>query len=109
MRILRGMGGVLLWILAGVVTLVALILCATILLLPLGIPLLALGRRMAAQAIRLLLPRAAAHPVKTAKEASKSATGGIGDKLSSVLRPDVKKGRKQLKHGKKKLKDTATA
>src|SRR5215213_4272412 len=70
MRVLRGMGGVLLWILASVVCLVALILCATILLLPLGIPLLMLGRRMFAQAFRLLLPRAAAHPVKTAKESS---------------------------------------
>jgi membrane protein implicated in regulation of membrane protease activity len=113
MRILRGMGGVLLWILASVVCLVALILCATVLLLPLGIPLLMLGRRMFAQAFRLLLPRAVAHPVTTAKEASSSAVkkfaDGVGDKASSAPRPDAKTGRKRLKKSKKKLKEVANA
>ena len=108
MRVLRGMGGVLLWILASVVCLVALILCVTVILLPLGIPLLMLGRRMFGQSIRLLLPRSAAHPVATAKEASKSAVSDLGDKLSNA-RPDAKKSRKRLKKSKKKLKELANA
>jgi hypothetical protein len=109
MRVLRGMGGVLLWILASVVCLVALILCATILLLPLGIPLLMLGRRMFGLSMRLLLPRSARHPLATAKDASKSAVSDLGDKLSSAPRPDVKKGRKRLKKGKEKVKEIVNA
>ena len=43
MRLLRGLLGALLWILASVLGLVGVLLCVTIILLPVGIP--ALGRR----------------------------------------------------------------
>ena len=66
MRFLRGLAGALLWILAALIGLVGALLCVTMLLLPLGIPLLGVSRRMFTQSVRLMLPRAVAHPVKTA-------------------------------------------
>ena len=47
--------------------------CVTVILLPLGLPLLAQARRMSTHHVRLMLPPAVAHPVKTMdKSASKS-------------------------------------
>jgi hypothetical protein len=66
MRLLRGLAGALLWILSAVLGLVAVILCATVILLPVGLPLLGYARRMFTTAFRLMLPRAVAHPAKTA-------------------------------------------
>src|SRR6478735_4703545 len=71
MRVLRGMAGLLLWILAGVLGLVSLLLCVTIILLPLGIPLFRLARSMFGSAVRLMLPRAVAHPVKETRRAGR--------------------------------------
>jgi hypothetical protein len=113
MRVLRAMGGALLWVVASVVCLVALILSVTVVLLPLGIPLFMLGRKLFAQAIRLFMPRAALHPVKTSGKASRSAAknlvDGLGDQLSRVPRPDGKKARKQVQKSQKKLKKVANA
>ena len=64
MRLLRGLLGALLWILAGLLGLVSLLLCVTIILLPLGIPLLRLTKTLFVKAVRLMLPRAVAHPVE---------------------------------------------
>ena len=71
MRLLRGLAGALLWILSLVLGLVAVILCATILLLPLGLPLLGYVRRMFALSLRLILPHAVSHPVETANKATR--------------------------------------
>jgi hypothetical protein len=43
---------------------VGLLLCVTVILLPLGIPVLALARRLMQLAGRLVVPRAARHPVE---------------------------------------------
>src|SRR3954467_5133341 len=67
MRILRGLLGTLLWILAGVLGLVALLLCVTIILLPLGIPLLRVAKTLFGKAGRLMMPRSVAHPVEETK------------------------------------------
>ena len=69
MRILRGIAGALLWILAAVLGLVAVVLCITILLLPAGLPLLGLSRRLFGMAVRLMLPREVAHPVEQSRKA----------------------------------------
>jgi len=66
MRLLRGLAGALLWVVSLVLILVAAILCATILLLPLGLPLLGYARRLFALSLRLILPRAVSHPGETA-------------------------------------------
>jgi uncharacterized membrane protein len=69
MFLLRGIAGALLWIVSLLLTLVALLLCVTVILIPIGIPLLGYARRMFALSIKLLLPRAVAHPVKTTGQA----------------------------------------
>ena len=75
MRIVRGLGAVVLWLVASLLGLVAVLLCVTIILLPVGIPLLRLAGRLYGSATRLMLPRSVAHPVKEAK--SKLAKKGV--------------------------------
>ena len=86
MRVLRGLGGAVLWLLAVVVGLVAVIMCVTVILLPLGIPLLGLARRMVTNGVRLMLPRAVAHPVKTLDKGGRDR----GRKVKS--RPPFRRG-----------------
>lgn len=74
MRLLRGLAGVLLWIVALVLALVAVILCVTVLLLPLGLPLLGYARRLFTLAARLMFPRTAAR----SKQAKNSAARLVG-------------------------------
>lgn len=66
MRLLRGLAGALLWIVSALLGLVAVILCVTIILLPLGLPLLGYARRLFTLSLKLMLPRAVTAPVKTA-------------------------------------------
>jgi hypothetical protein len=70
MRLLRGLLGVLLWILAALLGVVGLVLCVTVILLPLGIPVVALASRLLTRAVQLMLPRALAHPVDEVKKTS---------------------------------------
>ncbi len=104
MRLLRGLLGALLWILAALVGLVGCVLCVTVILLPVGIPLLMLARRMFTQAVRLLLPRKVSHPV----EEMKKSTGKRGRKLkgaaSDVGSDASKKGRKVKKAARRQRK-----
>lgn len=85
MRLIRGVAGAVLWILAAVLGLVAVILCVTVLLLPVGIPLLGLSRRLFTQGVRLMLPRSVAHPVKSAQESA----GRRRDKTAAVSKEAV--------------------
>jgi hypothetical protein len=107
MRILRALGGSLLWILAGVLGLVGVLLCATIILLPLGIPVLMLARKVFALAMALMLPRKVTHPVD---ELGKSARRGAKKAKGSMPAPDVdtkrlkKSAKKARKKGKSLLK-----
>ena len=72
MRLLRGLGGAVLWILAALLGLVGVLLCVTVILLPVGLPLVKLAGRLFAQSLQLMLPRALAHPVsEIAKAAEK--------------------------------------
>jgi hypothetical protein len=94
MRLLRGLAGVVLWVLAAVLGLVSVILCVTVILLPLGIPLLLLTRRMFTAAVRLMLPRDVAHPLQEAKKSARKkgrTAAAEGSKATGKL---AKKGRK---------------
>ena len=82
MRILRGVAGALLWIVAAVLGLVAVVLCITIILLPVGLPLLGVSRRVFGMAVRLMLPREVAHPV----EQTRKRLGGQMDDASSHIK-----------------------
>jgi hypothetical protein len=54
---LRRALAVLVWLLASVTALLSLLLCVTLILLPLGIPLFAVALRMYAYGVKLMLPR----------------------------------------------------
>jgi len=106
MRILRGLGGAVLWLLATVLGLVAVILCVTVILLPLGLPLLGLARRMFTNGVRLMLPRAVAHPVKSldkgGKDKGRKAKGAVSDvaaKTSTKARRAAKTAGRKTKKG----------
>ena len=92
MRVLRGLLGSLLWIVAGLLALVSLILCVTVILLPLGIPLFRLSKVLFAKAVRLMLPSAVAHPVKHAR---KRSTGAKSD-VSGMVDGTARRTRKRL-------------
>jgi len=65
MRLLRGLLGALLWILAAVLGLVGVLLCVTVILLPVGIPVVKFAGSLFVRSVRLMLPPAFAHPVDT--------------------------------------------
>ena len=101
MRVLRGLGGSVLWILAGVLGLLGVVLSVTLILAPLGIPLLMLARRLFRYAMRLFLPREVRHPVQ---ESGKSLRRGAKDASGTVASasPDLKGARKTGKKLRKK-------
>lgn len=99
MRLLRGLLGGLLWILAGVVGLLGVVLCVTVILLPLGLPLLGLARRLGGQSMRLVLPRQVTHP---AAELKKSARRKKDDVASAAPDVDTKRMQKLARKAKKK-------
>jgi hypothetical protein len=57
MRVLRVLGGVLLWLVATVLLVVALVLCVSVLLMPVGLLLGFAALRLYGVGFRLLLPR----------------------------------------------------
>jgi len=109
MRALRALVGSLLWILSGLLGLVGALLCVTVILLPLGIPLLYLARRLFKYSMVFFLPRAVRHPAqelgKSAKKGGKGAVDAVdAPKLTSrKARKKAKKkaGKKARKTGKK--------
>ena len=117
MRVLRGLLGALLWLGAGLLGLISLILCVTVILLPLGIPLFRLSKALFGKAVRLMLPAAVAHPVKHAGRKSSKAKADVSgvvartakkSRKSKIETPEVvqkatKKGRKLAKKHRKRL------
>jgi hypothetical protein len=120
MRLARGVLGSLLWILAGLLGLVSILLCVTLILLPLGIPLFRLSRAMFGKAVRLMMPPAVAHPVKHTGKKGRRAKKGVADLAGSATKkgrrakaaaPDLadkagkaaKKGRKLARRQRKRL------
>jgi hypothetical protein len=101
MRLFRGLLGALLWILASVLGLVGVLLCVTVILLPVGIPLLGVARRLITSAVQLMLPRSLAHPVnevtKTVKKTGKRAQSVTSDTAGTVGKKIHKAARKSDK------------
>ncbi len=90
MRVLRALLGSLLWILACVVTLVGALLSVTIILAPVGIPLLFLARRLFQSSMALFLPRALRHP---AQELGKKGRDAVQDAGKKARKTTKKKNR----------------
>jgi hypothetical protein len=110
MRILRGLLGALLWILAALLGLVGFVLCVTVILLPLGIPLLVVARRLLTRAVQLMLPRSLAHPIdeatKTAKKQgrkAKSVASGTAGDISKAAGDIGKKASKAANKQRKRV------
>jgi hypothetical protein len=99
MRLLRGLLGGLLWIVAGLLGLVGFLLCVTVILLPLGIPFLMVARRLFTRAVQLMLPPELAHPIREPKKqlenALDDATKTVGDATKKV-RKFARKQRKRV-------------
>ena len=67
MRLLRGLGAALLWLGALLTGLVGVLLCVTLILIPLGIPVIGMSRRMFQKSLKLMAPRAVTNPVKESR------------------------------------------
>jgi hypothetical protein len=104
MRVLRALAGGLVWILAGVVGLLGMLLSVTLILLPVGIPLLFLARKLFKLSMTLFLPRTVRHPAqelgRRGRHGAKGAadTVGLSDKTVKHAR---KRGRKLTTEGRK--------
>ncbi|MFC7495026.1 MULTISPECIES: hypothetical protein [unclassified Nocardioides] len=68
MRALRWAAASLLMVLAGVLGLLGAVLCVTVVLLPIGIPLVFLARKLFRAAGGLVVPRPVRHPVAEAQD-----------------------------------------
>jgi hypothetical protein len=99
MKPLRWMAAGLLWILAGLLGLVGGLLCVTIILLPLGIPILMIARRLFTRSARLLVPQSVKHPA----EESGKALKGRGKEFTQAAKGGAKAVRRKSR---KALKDT---
>ncbi|HEX2858227.1 MAG TPA: hypothetical protein VHO26_12255 [Propionibacteriaceae bacterium] len=84
MLLLRWVAAALLLILAGVVGLLGVLLTATVVLLPLGIPLLMLAGRLLTWVGRLVLPAWLRHPLRRLREALRTLWRGATRRRHSV-------------------------
>ncbi|WP_232425670.1 hypothetical protein [Mycobacterium sp. JS623] len=62
----------------------------TIVVLPVGIPLLGVARRFLTSAVQLILPRSLAHPVNEVTETVKKSGKTTGKKLQKAVRKSDK-------------------
>lgn len=115
MTVLRWLGAGLVAVVAGVLALVGLILCVTLILLPLGVPVLMLARRMYALAGRMVVPRAVRHPIEELDRSGEATVGKFKRKAKSGARSGAanvqdtgktatKRGKKAAKRGKEAVK-----
>jgi hypothetical protein len=104
MRFLRALLGGLIWIVAGVVGLLGVILSVTVVLLPLGIPLLMLARKLFGTAMVLVLPRKVRHPTDELKKSMQKKGDDIASAAPAVdLGKAGKKTRKFVRRQKKRV------
>jgi hypothetical protein len=94
MKALRWMLACLVWLLSGLVGLVGVLLCVTLILAPLGIPLLFLARRLFTLGGQLVVPRAVRHPID-------SLQGAGSDAADTARKRGKKAGKDAGKAGKK--------
>ena len=99
MKILRGIGALLVWLLATVVMIVAAVLCVTLILLPLGLPLMALGLRLYGYGVQLMIPRA--------PEVKRGMRKRLGLRTHGSVAGDVKRAGKRGKKSGRRLRKKA--
>lgn len=99
-KALRWAAAGLLGLLGGLLGLVGLVLCVTVILAPLGIPILALSRRLIRSAGDVVIPREVRHPIQAVTEAGSGAVddlGRKGRKRRKRLQRSVRKATKRSK------------
>ena len=101
MRLLRGLLGALLWILAAVLGLVGVVLCVTVIVLPLGPPVVGLAGRLFTHAVKLMLPRSFAHPIDELTKTTKKKGREIRSVSSDAVADTAKKARKVVRKQRK--------
>ena len=97
MWIFRALAGALLWLLAGILGLVGAICCVTIILLPVGIPVLALARKLFAYSMVFFLPRKVRHPVDELKKSAGSKASDAVDSVKDSMKDSMKDSGVDLK------------
>lgn len=103
MRLIRGLLGVLLWIVAALLGLVGLVLCVTVILLPVGIPIVKMAGRFFTSSVQLMLPRAVAHPVDELTKTAHKKGRKVGSVASDTANSTAKKARKAVRNQRKLL------
>ena len=88
-----------LWSIAAVIGLVGLLLCVTIILLPLGIPLVMLAGRLITRSVQLMLPRMLAHPVDELTKMTKKRSRRVGSAAQEAVCNSAKTGCNTAKTG----------
>ena len=73
------------------------LLCVTVILLPVGIPLLMLSRRMFTRSVALMLPRAMSHPVEESRKNAKKVSRKARKKAKEKAKRQADKAAKKLK------------
>jgi hypothetical protein len=101
MRLLRGLLGALLWVVGAVLGLVGLVSCVTVVLLPVGIPLVGFAGRLITHAVKLMLPRSLAHPVDELTKTTKKKARRIRSTSSGAVADTTKKARKAVRKQRK--------
>jgi len=115
-KALRWTAASLVWLLGGLLGLLGAILCVTLILAPLGIPLLFLARRLFKTAGQLVVPRAVRHPIDALGQKASDAGDDVrkrgrkaGDKTGKQAGKAGKKARKKTGKAKKKLRKNTGA
>jgi hypothetical protein len=110
MWLLRGLGASLLWIVAGVVGLLGIILSATLILLPVGIPLVMLAKKIFGYSMVLLVPGKVRHPVASMEDSVQSGSKRLFKRSKSHTPSPPRLGKKSTtKRLKKKAKKAKKA
>lgn len=84
-RALRWTAASLVGLVGGILGLVGVLLCVTLILLPLGIPVLFLARKLFRTAGQLVVPRSVRHPVAEAGRRSSRAAGTAKRKAADLV------------------------
>ena len=78
MKALRMLGATLVWVVAALLGLVGGLLCLTIILIPLGVPVLILSAKIFAIGTAMVVPRSVRHPMNSAQHQWGSARSSMG-------------------------------
>ncbi len=85
MKLLRGVAASLLWVVAGVVGLLGGLLSVTVLLLPVGIPLLMLAKKLFGYSVAVLVPGKVRHPASSVPDSVRDGADRLLGRSTSPL------------------------